>query len=980
MKVVALVSGGKDSFFNMMECLRYGHEVVVLANLAPEDTSVEELDSFMFQSAAHSAIETQAECIGTPLIRRAISGSANQQGMAYAKTAGDEVEDLFELLKDVKKRFPEVEGVSSGAIFSNYQRVRVENVCTRLGLTSLAFLWRRRQRMLMDAMLQEGLKAIVVKVCSIGLHPDKHLGKTLNELLPVFHDLHKRFEFHVCGEGGEYETLTLDCPLFKKRLVIDQSSVYRHSDDDYAPVALLTIETCHAEPKSAGGGSEASQTAQPPPPPAATASAASAAAAAPAAVELPALPRALPRPSEQYLSPDGSMLCLHGIRYETAAGVLAVEEETRVVMEAAGAALQANGFGYYDVAYVRLWLADMSLFPRVNSVYSKYFLEEEASGGGGGGVRNSSPGAPSRACVALPLTAQGVHGGAVRVMLDVWACAASVTRLDRRYWSDVRVDASVDSSADGSVAAKEEEGGDRGGWRLAHEQRAEGVLSGELTIQGMSELTPPPRSVLHVRSVSRWAPVCIGPYSQANVLRGCLVLLAGQIGLDPPSMELVRGAKKGKEEEEGAGVDSTAATAAGNGECALVDGFRAAAFSSDWEAQLHRAMLNNQRALRCLKSALHCSLGGVVYVSQKAWGEIGEEAAAAGGSTGGKGGAGGAPAATADLFRRRFESCLSQYPAAHRDRDYGSDDDQDDDDAGEGGAEGGDGGVGNGGQGASDQRIGAAASEQRIGAMSPGPALLFAVVPTLPKAADVELEFTALTELVVDRLVLEPMSAVDGRSAGAATSEGGSSAPITAAEQAAKATKVAEALAEIKYPFAGSVGQSIGVDPSLTSPAGRGDDLDPSTEFGAATQWHFRCVPRCVMTGAVLVSARLPVGVPLDSEAATTGDAAAVPLPMDKRLLQSMAQSLLAEEAIDLIATHFHQFGGAGSAAGDNGAAALAATVAAAAAADAAIDSIDADCEVDYGHDFSRAELVRFYQKEDPAKIPMVEKIMQVCV
>ena len=26
------------------------------------------------------------------------------------------------------------------------------------------------------------------------------------------------FGLNVCGEGGEYETFTLDCPLFKKRL------------------------------------------------------------------------------------------------------------------------------------------------------------------------------------------------------------------------------------------------------------------------------------------------------------------------------------------------------------------------------------------------------------------------------------------------------------------------------------------------------------------------------------------------------------------------------------------------------------------------------------------------------------------------------------------------------------------------------------------------------------------------------------------
>ncbi|CAM9344216.1 unnamed protein product, partial [Choristocarpus tenellus] len=50
--------------------------------------------------------------------------------------------------------------------------------------------------------------------------------------------------------------------------------------------------------------------------------------------------------------------------------------------------------------------------------------------------------------------------------------------------------------------------------------------------------------VLHVRSLSSWAPVCIGPYSQANAIgpSGSLCLIAGQIGLDPASMMLPKGA------------------------------------------------------------------------------------------------------------------------------------------------------------------------------------------------------------------------------------------------------------------------------------------------------------------------------------------------------------------------------------------------------------------------------------------------------
>ena len=41
--------------------------------------------------------------------------------------------------------------------------------------------------------------------------------------------------------GGEYESLTLDCPLFKKRIVIDQKEVVMHSDDAFAPVAYLKV-------------------------------------------------------------------------------------------------------------------------------------------------------------------------------------------------------------------------------------------------------------------------------------------------------------------------------------------------------------------------------------------------------------------------------------------------------------------------------------------------------------------------------------------------------------------------------------------------------------------------------------------------------------------------------------------------------------------------------------------------------------------
>ncbi|KAH9329868.1 hypothetical protein KI387_001976, partial [Taxus chinensis] len=48
------------------------------------------------------------------------------------------------------------------------------------------------------------------------------------------------------------------------------------------------------------------------------------------------------------------------------------------------------------------------------------------------------------------------------------------------------------------------------------------------------------KKVLHVQSVSCWAPSCIGPYSQATLHRQILYM-AGQLGLDPPTMMLSSG-------------------------------------------------------------------------------------------------------------------------------------------------------------------------------------------------------------------------------------------------------------------------------------------------------------------------------------------------------------------------------------------------------------------------------------------------------
>ncbi|XP_005885831.1 PREDICTED: diphthine--ammonia ligase isoform X1 [Myotis brandtii] len=270
----------------MMQCIAAGHQIVALANLRPPENQVgsDELDSYMYQTVGHHAIDLYAEAMALPLYRRTIRGRSVDTGRVYSKCEGDEVEDLYELLKLVKdsegeagkhanlrllhnfllctstvssghdlaravEEKEEVEGISVGAILSDYQRVRVENVCKRLNLQPLAYLWQRNQEDLLREMIASNIQAIIIKVAALGLSPDKHLGKTLDQMEPHLLELSKKYGVHVCGEGGEYETFTLDCPLFKKKIIVDSSEVVIHSADAFAPVAYLRFLELHLEDK-----------------------------------------------------------------------------------------------------------------------------------------------------------------------------------------------------------------------------------------------------------------------------------------------------------------------------------------------------------------------------------------------------------------------------------------------------------------------------------------------------------------------------------------------------------------------------------------------------------------------------------------------------------------------------------------------------------------------------------------------------------
>ncbi|KAK4659868.1 hypothetical protein QC762_113050 [Podospora pseudocomata] len=282
LNVIALISGGKDSFYSLLHCRENGHRVVALANLFPSaagagtgtgrtspsssvsddaapppgatipDQEEEDLNSHMYQTVGHSIIPLYAEATGIPLYRKAISSyGATQHGKDYSHYVStpeevkerkhDETESMFFLLKGIRQRHPEVNAVCAGAILSTYQRTRVESVAVRLGLTPLAYLWKFPTlpaspgsddgQLLLD-MEQVGLEARIIKVASGGLEEgDLWVNVASREGKNKVERGMKKYVFGgrldegaVIGEGGEFETLVVDGPggLFKKRVVVEE--------------------------------------------------------------------------------------------------------------------------------------------------------------------------------------------------------------------------------------------------------------------------------------------------------------------------------------------------------------------------------------------------------------------------------------------------------------------------------------------------------------------------------------------------------------------------------------------------------------------------------------------------------------------------------------------------------------------------------------------------------------------------------------
>ncbi len=196
MKLAALISGGKDSSFAIYRALQEGHEVTELVTIIPANE-----DSYMFHSANIHLTKLISEATGIPLTSMTSSGEKEK-----------ELEDLKKALSSVN-----VDGVIAGAIESQYQTSRVRRICDELGLELYAPLWHKEPESLLREMIIV-MDIRMVKVAALGMD-ESWLGRRFDEkLIEDLKELNRKYRVHLAGEGGEYETLVLDAPFYKKSI------------------------------------------------------------------------------------------------------------------------------------------------------------------------------------------------------------------------------------------------------------------------------------------------------------------------------------------------------------------------------------------------------------------------------------------------------------------------------------------------------------------------------------------------------------------------------------------------------------------------------------------------------------------------------------------------------------------------------------------------------------------------------------------
>lgn len=202
MKTLALLSGGKDSFLSAQMAMEQGHDVQAALTVIPEEFSL----MFHYPNAAKA--EMVASLLGIPW------STINEEDFKSA------------IANYAMQGF---KAITVGAIASEYQKTRVERLCTELGIMSFIPLWRKEQSLILKELQVRGITAMIVSVSADGFGPED-LGRIIDlGYIDELEEKNRKYGINVSGEGGEYESFVLAARGMGELKVIESEKVWEGS-------------------------------------------------------------------------------------------------------------------------------------------------------------------------------------------------------------------------------------------------------------------------------------------------------------------------------------------------------------------------------------------------------------------------------------------------------------------------------------------------------------------------------------------------------------------------------------------------------------------------------------------------------------------------------------------------------------------------------------------------------------------------------
>jgi len=217
MRIFCSWSGGKESCLACCKAIEEGHE---LASLLTMVTTTGRFTRS--HRLSRDLLMAQSQAIGIPLHQRRASWDTYEREFAKA-------------LSSFKREG--IEGGVFGALFHREHREWVERVCTEAGIVPLLPLWDMGGKDLLCGFIDAGFEAIVVAIRN-DIMDDHWLGKRIDG---EFMEQIEREGIDVCGENGEYHTLVVDGPIFRRRIDIRGSQVTRRGTMSFLHIMSFAV-------------------------------------------------------------------------------------------------------------------------------------------------------------------------------------------------------------------------------------------------------------------------------------------------------------------------------------------------------------------------------------------------------------------------------------------------------------------------------------------------------------------------------------------------------------------------------------------------------------------------------------------------------------------------------------------------------------------------------------------------------------------